>query len=248
MPTYPDPVVLYPEVAAEGSLAAALRAVAVRQGLSIPVPVTASNSLHGAVVPTTVPHREELEVSASYIERRWSIRGCERDQGLALIEGDTVDLAQVARAAQAWHDGAPLTEIPQAASFVKLTGRFEVPDRDPAGLVESEWRHLRTEAAEVNWPEYHALIEAAYAEPRLRQLYPFTSHWSLRFSTSTRPSLSHEVLVCLHAGRGKDYSVTMGYMGQGLGETDTAEEAVSLAARNLPADLGPVRYGAAEPS
>lgn len=159
-----------------------------------------------------------------------------------------MDLAQVARAAQAWHDGAPLTEIPQAASFVKLTGRFEVPDRNPAGLVESEWRHLRTEAAEMNWPEYHALIEAAHAEPRLRQLYPFTSHWSLRFSTSTRPSLSRDVLVCLHAGRGRDYTVTMGYMGQELGETVTAEEAVSLAARNLPADLGPVRYGAAEPS
>lgn len=201
--------------------------------------------MYRALVPTTLPHREELEVSASYVERRWSIRGCERDQGLTLIQGDTLDLAQVARAAQAWHDAAPLTGIPHAASFVELTGRFEVPDRDPARLVESEWRHLRKEAAEVNWPEYHALIEAAYAEPWLRQLYPFTSHWSLRFSTRTRPSLSRDVLVCLHAGRGKGYIVTMGYMGQDLGEAATAEEAVSLAARNLPADLEPVTYGAA---
>ena len=92
-----------------------------------------------------------------------------------------------------------------------------------------------------------ALIEAAYAEPRLRQLYPFTSHWSLLFSTSTRPRLSH-VPVCLHVGRGEDYVVTMNYLGQILGETATAEEAVSLAADNLPADLGAVRYGAAEPS
>ncbi|MGN9779418.1 hypothetical protein ACTMS0_27225 [Micromonospora sp. H33] len=152
MPTYHDPAVLYPEVAAQGSLAAALRAVAVEQGLSVPVPVTESSSMYRALVPTTVPHREELEVSASYVERRWSIRGCERDQGLTLIQGDTLDLAQVARAAQAWHDGATLTGIPQAASFVELTGRFEVPDRDPARLVESEWRHLRKEAAEVNWP------------------------------------------------------------------------------------------------
>ncbi|MEU8110702.1 DUF6193 family natural product biosynthesis protein [Micromonospora sp. NPDC048947] len=187
-------------------------------------------------------------MSASHVERRWYVRGCERDQGLALIEGDTVDLAQVARVAQTWHDGAPLTEIPKAASFVKLTGWFEVPDRDPAGLVESEWRHLRTEAAEVDWPEYHALVEAAYAEPKLRRLYPFTSHWSLRFSTSTRPSLSRDVLVCLHPRRGKDYIVTMGFTGQELGETATAEEAVSLAARNLPAHLDAVRYGAAGPS
>ncbi len=245
MPTYPDPAVLYPEVAAEGSLAAALQAVAVAQGLSVPVPVTESSSLYRALVPTTVPHREELEVSASYVERRWFVRGCERDQSLALIEGDTLDLAQVARAAQAWHDGVTLTDIPQVAPFVELTGRFEVPDRDPTRLVESEWQHLRKEAAEVNWPEYQALVEAAYTEPRLRHLYPFTSHWSLRFSTRTRPSLSCDVLVCLHTGRGKDYIVTMGYMGQDLGETATAEEAVSLAVRHLPADLSPVTYGAA---
>ena len=86
MPTYPDAAVHYPEVAAEGSLASALRAVAVELGLSIPVPVTASSSLYGALVPTTVSHREELNVSASYVERRWYIRGCERAQGLALIQ------------------------------------------------------------------------------------------------------------------------------------------------------------------
>jgi hypothetical protein len=162
-----------------------------------------------------------------------------------LIEGDTLKLAEVVRAAQAWHDGVPLADIPRVAPFVELTGRFEVPDRDPVRLVESEWQHLRKEAAEVDWAEYRALIEAAYAEPRLRQLYPFTSHWSLRFSTRTRPDLSRDVLVCLHAGHGKDYLVTLGYMGQDLGETGTAEEAVSLAVRHLPTDLNPVAYGAA---
>jgi hypothetical protein len=199
VPTYPDPAVLFPEVAAAGSLAAALQAVAVEQGLSVHVPVTESSSLYGVLVPTAVSHREDLQVSASHVERRWFVRGCERDQGLALIEGDTLDLAQVARAMQAWHDGAPLADISKVAPFVKLTGRFEVPDRDPSQLVESEWQHLRKEAVEVNWPEYHALIEAAYAEATLRHLYPFTSHWSLRFSTRTRPSLSRDVLVCLHA-------------------------------------------------
>ncbi|MBQ1041039.1 MULTISPECIES: DUF6193 family natural product biosynthesis protein [unclassified Micromonospora] len=248
MPTYPDPAVLYPEVAAEGSLAAALRAVAARDGLAVPVPVTASSSFQVAVVPSTVAHRKALEVSVSHVERRWFLRGCERDQGLALIRGDTVDLAQVARAAQAWHDATPLTEIPRVAPFVTLTGRFEVPDRDPVRLVESEWRHLRMKAAQANWPEHHALVETAYAEPRLRRLYPFTSHWSLRFSTSTRPGLSHDVLVCLHAGRGGDYVVTMGLAGWQLGRTATAEGAVALAVSSLPPNLGPVRYGAAEPS
>ncbi|MFI2371728.1 DUF6193 family natural product biosynthesis protein [Streptomyces sp. NPDC018833] len=34
----------------------------------------------------------------------------------------------------------------------------------------------------------HALVEAACAEPAPRRLYPATSHWTLRPSTSTRPS------------------------------------------------------------
>ncbi|GAA4613901.1 hypothetical protein GCM10023195_60430 [Actinoallomurus liliacearum] len=128
---------------------------------------------------------------------------------------------------------------------MKLTGRLEVLDQNPALLAESEWQHLCKEAGEVNWPEHHALIEAAYAEPRLRQLYPFTSHWSLRFSTETRPNLSREVLVCLHPRHGKDYIVTAGYTGRILGGTAAAEEAVSLAAHHLPAGLRPVMYGGA---
>jgi hypothetical protein len=244
VPTYPDPAVLYPEVAARRSLAAALRDAAIEQGLSVPVPVTKkANSLYSALIPTSVPHRRDLLVSASYVERQWYVRGCERDQGLPLIEGSTADLAQVARAAQAWHDGVALTDIPEVAPFVELTGRFEVPDLDPTRLVESEWQHLRTVAARMNWPEYQALIEAAYADPRLRHLYPFTTHWSLRFSTSTRPILSHDVSVCLHAGHGRDYRVTVGYIGHSLGETATPEEAVSVAVRHLPADLTLVTYG-----
>jgi hypothetical protein len=240
--TYPDPAALYPEVAAAGGLAAALRAAVLAQGLS--VPVTASDPWYRAVVPTTVAHREELEVSASKVERRWYIRGCDRDQSLALITGDTRDLAPIAQAAQAWHDGAALADIPTVAPFVTLSGRFEVPDRDPARLVESEWQHLRTEAAGIDWPEYHALIEAAYAEPRLRRLYPYTSHWSLRFATRTRPSLSRDILVCVHSGHGRDYLVTMGYMGDNLGQVATAPEAVALAVRHLPEDLAPVTFGA----
>jgi hypothetical protein len=123
VPTYPEPADLYPEVAAAGSLAGALRAVAIEQGLSVPVPIAESSSLYSAAVPTTVPHRWELLVSASYVERLWSIDGRERAQDFTVIRGETSDLAQVAWAAQAWHDGATLTGIVEAASFVQLTGR-----------------------------------------------------------------------------------------------------------------------------
>jgi hypothetical protein len=184
----------------------------------------------------------ELVVSAWRVERKWSIDGCQSAPGSALIRGSTQNLAEIAQAAQAWRDGATLTDIRRVAPFVELTGRFEVPDHDPVRLTESEWQHLRKEAAETGRPDYQALIEAAYAEPTLRQLYPYTSMWTLRFSTRTRPGLSRVVTVCLDASGGKGYAVKR--WNDILHETTTADEAVSLALRLVPTDLGPVTSGA----
>lgn len=231
MSRYSDPGDLYPDVAAVGGLAAALRSAAV--GLS----VVESDPLFGVRVPATVAHRESLEVSASRVERRWFVRGGERAQGLTLVEGDTLDLAGVAGVARAWQVGVALEELAVVAPFVRLTGRFEVPDGDPAGLVASEWRYLRREAVEAGWPEYRALIEAAFAEVRLRELYPFTSHWTLRFSTRTRPCLSDDVWVCVRALDGEGFVVMMGYLGPELGRVATAREAVALVVRHLPEGL-----------
>lgn len=242
--THPDPVVLYPDIATRGSLGVALQTVAEEGGFSIPVAASASDPLGYATVESTLPHRRPLLVSAWAIKRRWSIRGEESSQGMALIEGDTEDLAQVARAAQAWHDGVALSDIRQAAPFVHLTGRFEVPNHDPVRLTESEWQHLRTAASERNWPEYHTLIEAAYAEPALRGLYPFTSHWTLRFSTTTRPGMSI-VGPCLLAHAVDRYTVSANFTDSGLiAQTTTAQEAVAAAVRELPSGLGPVTSGA----
>ncbi|MEW2487372.1 DUF6193 family natural product biosynthesis protein [Streptomyces sp. NPDC048411] len=229
----PDPAALYPDVAAEGSLAAALQTVAARDGISVPFQISESDPLLYAFVESTVPHRTVLGISGWVAERRWSIRGCEAFQDLTLVDGQAEDLTQVVRAAQAWHEGAELADIQRAAPFVHLTGRYELAEHDPAQLTESEWQHLRTEAGELDWPEYHALIEAAYAEPALRRLYPFTSHWTLRFSTSTRPDLTI-VPMCLNAHREKPYTVSTSYTGEVLAETTTAEEAVATAVRHLP--------------
>ncbi|MFF8712133.1 DUF6193 family natural product biosynthesis protein [Streptomyces sp. NPDC015184] len=244
MPTPPDPAVLYPDVAACGSLAAALRAASCLG--AVPVTSPDSEPLLHATVASTLPHREPLRISAWTHERRWSIRGEEPFQGMALIDGRTEALAEIAAAARAWHDGAPLDDIRRAAPFVHLTGRFEVPDHDPARLTESEWRSMRQEADELErgaWQEgYRTLVEAAYAEPALRALYPFTSHWVLRFSTTTRPSLTIAG-PCLTANGDGTYGVGRGFISQDLGRFATAHEAVALAVRQLPSALGPVVLG-----
>ncbi|WP_234352296.1 MULTISPECIES: DUF6193 family natural product biosynthesis protein [unclassified Streptomyces] len=192
-----------------------------------------------------LPHREPLRISAWAHQRRWSIRGTEPFQSLSLIDGSTDDLAEVTRAARAWHDGAPLNDIHRAAPFVHLTGRFEVPDLDTARLAESEWQSLHVEAREADYVwqgTYQALIEAAHAEPALRALYPFTSHWALRFSTTTRPRLT-VVGPCLTAGSDGTYGVGTGFITPDLGLFATAHEAVAVATRHMPSGLGPVTLG-----
>ncbi|WP_454384927.1 DUF6193 family natural product biosynthesis protein [Streptomyces sp. JNUCC 63] len=245
MPTSPDPAVLYPDVAACGSLATALRAEAEACLGAVPVTSPGSAPLLHATVASTLPHRGPLHISAWLHERRWSIRGEEPFQRMALIDGRTDDLAEVARAVRAWHDGASLGDIRRAAPFVHLTGRFEVPDHDPARLTESEWQSMRQEAGELEyaWQEtYQDLIEAAHAEPALRALYPFTSHWALRFSTTTRPRLTI-VGPCLTANSDGTYGVGKGIIGEDLSRFATAHEAVALAVRRLPSGLDPIAFG-----
>ncbi|OLE20722.1 MAG: hypothetical protein AUG49_24175 [Catenulispora sp. 13_1_20CM_3_70_7] len=220
-----DPDGQYPEVVAAGSLAAALQAVAAESGPLFPVTASEGNMLGRATVPSTVPHRNPLTINAYVWKRHWHIRGEE--------------------AFQDWHTGAALAEIRACVPFVHLSGRFEVADDDPVQLTASEWQHMRTEASEADWPEYQALIEAAYAEPALRALYPFTSHWTLRFSTSTRPYLT-TLPSCLSAPRGGGrYTVSAHFMGEVTAETSTADEAVATVMRQLPGGLGPVTLGAA---
>ncbi|GAA3089133.1 hypothetical protein GCM10017562_69610 [Streptomyces roseofulvus] len=192
MPTPPEPAVLFPDIAAAGSLAAALRAVA--DGALDDVPLTSPDGgpLSSASAGSVLPHREAMRVSAWSHERKWSVSAAEPLLGLSLVHGVTDDLAQVAAALRAWHDGRTPDDVHAVAPFVRPSGRLELTDRDPARMAESEWRHLVAEAAALDAPfadAYRALVEAAYAEPRLRALYPFTSHWTLRFSAATRPFL-----------------------------------------------------------
>ncbi|WP_262058594.1 DUF6193 family natural product biosynthesis protein [Streptomyces sp. STR69] len=245
MPTPPAPSVLYPDVAAHDSLAAALRDTADGRLDAVPVSSPDGAPLMHASIGSTLPHRESLLVSAWTYERKWSIRGTESFQHLALVDGDTDSLAEVVEAARAWHDGASLDEIHRAAPFVHLTGRFEVPDRDPARLTESEWQHLHREAGELEYPwrdSHLLLIETAYAEPPLRALYPFTSHWVLRFATATRPRMT-VVGPSLFAHSDGSFGVGGSFMDSDLGRFATAHEAVALALRQLPSGLGPVTLG-----
>ncbi|WP_018545922.1 DUF6193 family natural product biosynthesis protein [Streptomyces sp. LaPpAH-108] len=167
------------------------------------------------------------------------------------IDGNPDKPAQAARATRARRDETPqedireLEDIREAAPFMHPTGRSEAPDGDPARLTESEWHEIRREAAELDylWQETcQNLIEAAYAEPALRALYPFTSHRALRFSTTTRPHLAITG-PCLSANSDNTYGVGRGFTSQDLGQFTTAREAVEAAVHHLPPSPGPITLG-----
>ncbi|WP_328315499.1 DUF6193 family natural product biosynthesis protein [Streptomyces sp. NBC_00388] len=110
------------------------------------------------------------------------------------------------------------------------------PDTEFARQTESEWQHLRIQASELLYPwapAYRSMIEAAYAEPALRSLYPFTSHWALRFSTTTRPALLKPTGPCLTADSDGTYGVGTGFLTPDLGLFATPHEAVAQAVRHL---------------
>ncbi|MFE3761032.1 DUF6193 family natural product biosynthesis protein [Streptomyces sp. NPDC059104] len=231
----PDPAVLYPDVAAHGSLAAALQATAAEQGVSLPLAVTPSDPLRHATITSVVPHRHSSYIAAWHHERNWTIWGSSNDR--LMISGNTKDIRELSQVIRGWAEGASLDEIRQAATFDLLTGRFEVPDNNPADVIASEWQWLLKDADAADWPQYQALIESAHAEPKLRRLYPFTSHWALSFShTPDYPFSPSFVSIDSPRGTG-EYTIREWSNGSALHHVTTAAEAIAIAVGRIPADL-----------
>jgi hypothetical protein len=89
------------------------------------------------------------------------------------------------------------------------------------------------------------LVEAAYAQPRLRVLFPFTSHHDLHFSRCTGYPYSRDVPFIQHLPSGR-YLVSGPLRGSVIGEADDPAGAVALVVASLPVGCGPTVAGTAE--
>lgn len=146
----------------------------------------------------------------------------------------------------AWGTGRSLRELRAELSFLHSSERAEAHERGPAAVVELQWRTMREQAAEApDFPEFGELVEAAHAEPRLRQLYVFSSHWTLGFSSCTGFPFRDEVAIA-PSSNSSSYRVMMHPQPGVLGEAATAQEVVALAVSHLPTGLGPAVAGTAE--
>ncbi len=235
---------LYPDLDAAGSLAAALEQLAADLGVDLTVVPGAWGSLVSAGIASSVPERKPLSVHIGAESRWFGVSGWSR--GMELITGATPDLADVVRAGAAWGQGGSLRELRAELPFLHSSERAKAHEHGPVAVVELQWRVMREQAAEApDFPEFGELVEAAHAEWQLRQLYVFSSHWTLGFSSCTGFPFSNEVAIA-PSYDGSPYRVLKHPHADVIGEAATAEEAVALAVAQLPAGLGPAVEGTAE--
>ncbi|WP_327273236.1 DUF6193 family natural product biosynthesis protein [Streptomyces sp. NBC_01224] len=236
---------LYPDLAAVGSLASALERAAAGLGVDLVTVPGGWGSAVSAGIAASVPEREPLSVHIGAEYRWFGFSGWSR--GVELITGATSALEDVVRAGVAWGEGRSLRALQELLPFVHFSELTEAHERGPAAAVEVRWRLIREEAAEApDFPEFGLLVEAAHAEPRLRQLYPFSSHWTLGFNARTGIPCPPEVAIA-PSYEGLPYRVQKFPHGGVIAEAVTVEEAIALAVAHLPAGLGAAVAGTSEP-
>lgn len=89
------------------------------------------------------------------------------------------------------------------------------------------------------------LLELAYAEPRLRQLFPWTGMGELHFSHCTEKRWTWDIPYIQPAAEGT-YWVSGPSRSESVGPAATAQEAVAMVVEHLPAHYGPAFVGTPE--
>ncbi|MER6198470.1 DUF6193 family natural product biosynthesis protein [Streptomyces sp. NPDC001586] len=120
----------------------------------------------------------------------------------------------------------------------------DIPGTAPDDPVAAKWQVVRDLGDNLIDT---ALVEAAYATPTLRALFPLVSHGSLQFSRCTRFPWSQDLPSIFPHGEGHFHVLRLheprGSGREQIGGTVTGDEAVELVASHLPPGCGPALDG-----
>jgi hypothetical protein len=105
--------------------------------------------------------------------------------------------------------------------------------QDAAARTEAEWERLRG-ARYVD----HELVRAAYAEPRLRQLFPWSGMRELHFSRCIEDPWTWDVPF-IRPQPGGRFRVEGPSRTEFVGEVHSVEAAVAMVVDRLPPGCGP---------
>jgi hypothetical protein len=108
------------------------------------------------------------------------------------------------------------------------------------------------EATEAGWQAVRddgrvrpELVALAYAEPRLRQLFPWTGMGELHFSRCTGSPWTWDIPYVMPDADGA-YFVAGPHRNQTVGPAATAQDAIAMVVERLPPGTGPAFVGTPE--
>ncbi|GAA2226625.1 DUF6193 family natural product biosynthesis protein [Streptomyces nogalater] len=106
--------------------------------------------------------------------------------------------------------------------------------------VEAGWQKVRDDGR-----VRAELLEVAYAEPRLRRLFPWTGMGELHFSRCTEWPWTWDIPYIQPAADG-GYRVSGPRRSEHVGPAATAREAIAMVVERLPPGCGPAFFGTSE--
>jgi hypothetical protein len=107
-------------------------------------------------------------------------------------------------------------------------------------VVEAGWQAVRDDGR-----VRAELLEAAYAEPRLRQLFAWTGMGELHLSRCTEQRWTWDI-PHIQPAAGGTYWVSGPLRSESVGPAATAQEAIAMVVERLPAGYGPAFVGTPE--
>ncbi|WP_372344358.1 DUF6193 family natural product biosynthesis protein [Streptomyces sp. KL116D] len=107
-------------------------------------------------------------------------------------------------------------------------------------IVEAGWQKVRDDGR-----VHTELLEAAYAEPRLRQLFPWTGMGELHFSRCTEKGWTWDIPYIAPGTEGTYWALGP-LRSEWVGQVATVQEAIALVVDRLPPDCGPAFVGTPE--
>jgi len=228
---------LYPDPIEQGGLANALQAAMCKVGSSLCV------SELDKSVPVVYARVESGErFSQIYIGAKTRMFSFDFwNRGVSLAHGATPEIQDMARAIDKWiASGCSTGELVSAFRFVQVKSTAAAYERGEE--VEMRWQQYLSSLGD-QFPELTDFVSAASVEPKLRQLFPFTSLNRFCFSRCTGYPFTHDIPRVVPLGQGQ-YKV-IGSNGELLGRGNAAQ-AVTLVVAALPLNCGPAVSGTAE--
>ncbi|MEV0896001.1 DUF6193 family natural product biosynthesis protein [Actinoplanes sp. NPDC049802] len=232
MSAAPDPL-HYPDIVAAGDLRTAVQDLFDRTGASLRAEVPSSPGW--IRVGARIAHGDRhVNVLLAIDDRVFLLDFWMR--GVRIARGRTADLEEVAAAAATFLSGVTVAELGAAHAFVTYGGFAEAFERGEAEAIEFRWGRFLDEGTPPHRQKLDRFVRAAAEEPRLRALYPFTSHWDFGLRPGVADLQSRALVWVRPVG---DRYVVAGRNRRDLdhpGEPVAAREAVALVLATLDRD------------